>query len=252
MPWWAGRRGEVGGGLWALEVGPRQKGRGHGFGGAESEFSAKFRWAGQRGLRGRVFSQAEGQVMLLVVPAVFRQSFWQGPYVQKRRPLSPILALPRLLWDFGLKPSLGCEGRLRACGLRPALPFLSLAKGAEVKLLVCTFTSALPRTRRARRDRREQQAPPGWWVAVLIREGACLRGLCWAPKANRPPQPPDRTLTVHVEAFTGPVSPWSSVSSAPRSLKAAFLKQLLPWEPWAGRTSESGRGMRRPWLPGCG
>ena len=117
--------------------------------------------------------------------------------------MSLILALPRLLWDFRLKPSLGCEGRLRACGLRPTLPFLSLAKGAEVKVLVCTFTSALPRTRRARRDQREQQAPPGWWVAVLIREGACLRGLCWAPKVKRPPQPPDRTLTVYVEAFTG-------------------------------------------------
>lgn len=79
VPWWAGRRGEVGGGLWALEVGPRQKGRGHGFGGAESEFSAKFRWAGQRRLPGRVFSQAEGQVILLVVPALFRHLFGKAP-----------------------------------------------------------------------------------------------------------------------------------------------------------------------------
>ena len=109
MPWWAGRRGEVGGGLWALEVGPRQKGRGHGFGGAESEFSAKFRWAGQRGLRGRVFSQAEGQVMLLVVPALFRQSFWQGPYVQKRRPLSPIPSPPPT--PLGLRPQ--AQSRVR-------------------------------------------------------------------------------------------------------------------------------------------
>ena len=74
--WWAGRRGEIGCGLWSLEVGPRQKGRGHGFGGAESEFSAEFRWAGQRGLPGRAFSLAKGQHF---VPALFRV-FLARPY----------------------------------------------------------------------------------------------------------------------------------------------------------------------------
>lgn len=84
-----------------LEVGPRQKGRGHGFGGAESEFSAKFRWAGQRGLPGRAFSLAEGQVILLVVPALFRQSFWQGPTAEASS-LEPYLIPPPT--PLGLRP----------------------------------------------------------------------------------------------------------------------------------------------------
>lgn len=192
---------EAGSGPWRWGHGRR--GRGHGFDEGGVRLWRQVSLGGAPRAPGRAFSQAEGQVILLVVPALFRPSFWQDPYGQKRRPLSLILALPPLLWDCGLKPSLGCECRLRACGLSPPLPFLLLAKGTEVKVLVCIFTSALPRTRRARRDRREQQAPPGWSVAVLIREGACLRGLCWAPKVNRPSQPPGRTLTVYVEAFTG-------------------------------------------------
>lgn len=168
-----GVAGVLGGGTWenwrralkagsGADLGPGRrdqgrKGRGQGFGGGGVRVWRQVPLGGAA----RAPSQAKGQVTILALPEPSRGSFLAGALWADASSLGLIiLALPQPLWDCALKLSLGCGRLLRSVG-RWAQTFADFSRlgkrhrGKGVGWQTAAYTGA-------RRDRRKQQAPPGW------------------------------------------------------------------------------------------